>query len=164
MVFILLGMGYTAYSFFTDKEPGDISTLERINGEDSIQLNHFIGVKKTILQFVAVPCDCCSFSMPFIQEFIREQDEIEVITVVFYGREREILDKFENEYEAEHLWGVDLNRDLANHYDVSVSPTYVFFDESGNVLGNHPYIIGTSEELGKRYEDAYNKFQSEEAS
>ncbi|MDG5789208.1 hypothetical protein QA612_17250 [Evansella sp. AB-P1] len=163
VIFILAGMGYTTYSFFFDQSTGDISTVERINGEEPIFLDDYIGSKKTILQFVIVPCDCCSYSMPFIQEFIEHQDEIEVITIVFYGREREILDKFENEYEATHLWGVDLNRDIANYYNVSVSPTYVFFDEDGNFLGTHPYIIGTSEELGRRYEEAYEAFHENEA-
>ncbi|MFA9555888.1 redoxin family protein [Evansella sp. AB-rgal1] len=158
IIFILAGMGYTAYSFMFDNDSGDISTVERLTGEEPIQLTDYVGSKKTILQFVIVPCDCCSYSMPFIQEFIKNQDEIEVITIVFYGREREILDKFVNEYEATHLWGVDLDRSIANHYNVSVSPTYVFFDEEGNELGTHPYIIGTSEELQTRYDDAYNAF------
>ncbi|MBU9711444.1 TlpA family protein disulfide reductase [Evansella tamaricis] len=160
IIFILAGMGYTAFSFFTESEPGDITQVERLTEEEPIQLDQYIGQKKTILQFVAVPCECCSYSMPFIQEFIHEQDEIEVITVVFYGREREILDKFVNEYEASHLWGVDLDRNLANYYGVSVSPTYVFFDEEGNELGVYPYIIGTGEELGRRYEDAYENYHS----
>ncbi|UCZ52037.1 hypothetical protein LGQ02_14415 [Bacillus shivajii] len=160
--FILIGMGYTAFSFFSGDGEGDLSVIQRIHAEEPIELDQYIGQKKTILQFVAVPCECCSYSMPFIQEFIRNQDEIEVITVVFFGREREIKDKFLNEYEATHEWGVDLDRHLANHYEVSVSPTYVFFDEEGNNLGTHPYIIATSEELQERYEDAYDNFHGEE--
>lgn len=163
IIFIAAGMGYTAYSYFFAGDPGDLTIVERIDGNEPIQLDEFIGQKKTILQFVAVPCECCSYSMPFIQEFVRNQDEIEVITIVFYGREKEILDKFTNEYKAEHLWGVDLDRSLANHYGVSVSPTYVFFDEDGNILGTHPYIIGTGEELGERYNDAYEEFHGEGA-
>ena len=163
-IFILAGMSYTAYNFFFSTGEADISAVERIDGNEPIQLNDYIGEKKTILQFVVVPCECCSYSMPFIQEFVKEQDEIEVITVVFHGREREILNKFVNEYEATHLWGVDLDRNLANYYGASVSPTYVFFDEEGNVLGTHPYIIGTSEELGQRYKNVYDEYHSEEVS
>ncbi|MCE7793552.1 redoxin domain-containing protein [Salipaludibacillus sp. CUR1] len=161
IVFILAGMAYTTYSFVAGNAEGDISIVQRIHDDEPIKLDNYIGKKKTILQFVAVPCECCSYSMPFIQQFIEEQDEIEVITVVFYGREREILDKFENEYKATHEWGVDLDRILANHYDVSVSPTYVFFDEEGNEMGTHPYIIATSDELGTRYEEAYDSYHGE---
>ncbi|WP_280769331.1 TlpA family protein disulfide reductase [Salipaludibacillus daqingensis] len=164
IIFILAGMGYTAYNFIFNSESGDISTVTRIHAEEPLLLADYIGEKKTILQFVAVPCECCSYSMPFIQEFIKKQDEIEVITVVFYGREKEILDKFQNEYEATHDWGVDLDRNLANYYDVSVSPTYVFFDEEGNEMGTHPYIIATGEELGTRYEEAYETYHEEEDS
>ncbi|MCR6107393.1 redoxin domain-containing protein [Salipaludibacillus agaradhaerens] len=161
IVFILAGMGYTAYSFVFNDSSENVTTVNRINGEEPINLENYIGQKKTILQFVAVPCECCSYSMPFIQEFIASQSDIEVITIVFFGKEREILDKFENEYKATHLWGVDPKRDLANYYNVSVSPTYVFFDEKGNELGTHPYIIATSEELGQRYEEAYESYHHE---
>ncbi|WP_096189462.1 TlpA family protein disulfide reductase [Evansella halocellulosilytica] len=164
IVFILFGMGYTVYSFFGGTSEGDISVIERIHAEEPIELEQYIGEKKTILQFVAVPCECCSYSMPFIQEFIEQQDEIEVITVVFYGREAEIKDKFLNEYEAKHEWGIDLDRHLANYYDVNFSPTYVFFDEDGNNMGSHPYIIATSDELGERFEEAYNSYHKDEAS
>nr|WP_233254347.1 redoxin domain-containing protein [Salipaludibacillus keqinensis] len=164
MIFILAGMGYTAFSFVTDSSSGDISTVSRIHADEPLLLEDYLGNKKTILQFVAVPCECCSYSMPFIQEYVEMQDEIEIITIVFYGREREILDKFENEYEATHEWAVDLDRNLANYYDVSVSPTYVFFDEHGNEMGSHPYIIATAEELGERYEEAYEKYLAESKS
>jgi len=161
IIFILAGMGYTAFNFIFDSSTGDITIINRIHAEEPIKLDDYLGEKKTILQFVAVPCECCSYSMPFIQEFIENQDEIEVITVVFYGREKEILDKFENEYEATHEWGVDLDRHLADYYNVSVSPTYVFFDEDGHEMGAHPYIIATGEELGKRYDEAYQSYHTE---
>ena len=164
IIFILAGMGYTIFNFFFDSGSGDISTVTRIHAEEPIKLDDHLGQKKTILQFVAVPCECCSYSMPFIQEFVKNQDEIDVITIVFYGREKDILDQFENEYEATHEWGVDLDRDLANHYGVSVSPTYVFFDEQGNEMGVHPYIIATEEELGQRYDEAFEAYHTEEES
>ncbi|QOY34091.1 TlpA family protein disulfide reductase [Anaerobacillus isosaccharinicus] len=160
ILFILGGIGYTLYGFFAvDKNP-DIVTLERFNGEEPIMLDQYIGKKKTILQFVAVPCECCSFSMPFIQQFAKEQDDIEVITIIFYGKRSEIQDKFENEYKATHLYGLDLDRSIANHYGATVSPTYVFLDEEGNNLGAYPYIILDAEELLQRYDDAFNKFHN----
>ncbi|MCT8139234.1 redoxin family protein (plasmid) [Anaerobacillus sp. CMMVII] len=163
IMFIIGGIGYTLYGFFAvDKNP-DIITVERFNDQEPILLDQYIGQKKTILQFVAVPCECCSFSMPFIQQFAQEQDEFEVITIVFYGKRNEIQDKFENEYKATHLYGIDLDRSIANHYGVNVSPTYVFFDEEGNSLGAYPYIILDSDELLKRYEDAFDKFHGQGA-
>lgn len=160
ILFIIGGIGYTLYGFFAvDKDP-DIVTVERFNGQEPIMLDDYIGQKKTILQFVAVPCECCSFSMPFIQQFAKEQDEFEVITIVFFGKRKEIQDKFENEYQATHLYGLDLNRSIANYYGVNVSPTYVFFDEEGNNLGAYPYIILDSQELLQRYEEAFNKYHN----
>lgn len=161
ILFIATGIGYTVYGFFSvDKNP-DIVTVERFNDQDPILLNEYLGQKKTILQFVAVPCECCSFSMPFIKKFSEEQDEFEIITIIFYGKQNEIQDKFVNEYQATHLYGLDLDRSIANHYGVSVSPTYVFLDEDGNNLGAYPYIIINAEELLVRYEDAYDKFHIE---
>lgn len=157
-------MGYTAYSFFINDNVREVSAIERIDGEDPIKLNEYIGVKKTILQFVAVPCECCAYSMPFVKEFVESQDDIDVITIVFSGREREILDKFLNEYEVEHVWGVDLNRDLAFKYEVRWSPTYVFYDEDGTRLGTYPYIIGTAEELGERFQEAYDGYYGKQES
>lgn len=160
MLFIILGMGYTIYGFFAVDKNADINTVERFNDEEPILLNEYIGQKNTILQFVAVPCECCSFSMPFIQQFAKEQDEIEVITIVFHGRRGEIQDKFENEYKATHLYGLDLDRSIANYYGANVSPTYVFFDEEGNNLGAYPFIILDAEELKQRFEDAYDNFHN----
>jgi thioredoxin-related protein len=161
ILFIIGGIGYTLYGFFAVNQNPDLITVERFNDEDPILLDQYIGKKKTILQFVAVPCECCSFSMPFIQQFAREQDEYEVITIIFYGKRKEIQDKFENEYKATHLYGLDLDRSIANHYGASGSPTYVFFDEEGNNLGSYPFIILDAEELLKRYEDAFNKFHTQ---
>ncbi len=161
ILFILSGMAYTIYGFWAVDENPDIITVERFNDEEPILLDNYIGEKKTILQFVAVPCECCSFSMPFIQQFAAEQDEIEVITIVFHGRRGEIQDKFENEYKATHLYGLDLDRSIANYYGANVSPTYVFFDEAGNNLGAYPYIILDAEELEQRYDDAYKKLNNE---
>ncbi|RXI98337.1 hypothetical protein DS745_18610 [Anaerobacillus alkaliphilus] len=162
VLFILGGIGYTLYGFFAvDKNP-DIITVERFHGEEPILLNDYIGKKKTILQFVIVPCECCSFSMPFIQDFAREQDEFEVITIIFHGKRKEIQEKFENEYKATHLYGLDLDRSIANHYGANVSPTYVFFDEEGNNLGSYPFIILDATELLQRYEDVYHKFHKGE--
>jgi thioredoxin-related protein len=161
ILFIIGGIGYTLYGFFAVNENPDLITVERFNDEDPILLDQYIGKKKTILQFVAVPCECCSFSMPFIQQFAREQDEYEVITIIFYGKRKDIQDKFENEYKATHLYGLDLDRSIANHYGASGSPTYVFFDEKGNNLGSYPFIILDAEELLKRYEDAFNKFHTQ---
>jgi thioredoxin-related protein len=161
ILFIAGGIGYTIYGFFAVNKNPDIITVDRFNDQEPILLDQYIGQKKTILQFVAVPCECCSFSMPFIQQFAKEQDDIEVITIVFYGKRNEIQDKFENEYQATHLYGLDLDKSIANYYGASVSPTYVFFDEEGNNLGSYPYIIINSEELLDRYEAANQKFQLE---
>ncbi|MGO4888521.1 TlpA family protein disulfide reductase [Anaerobacillus sp. MEB173] len=158
LLFIFAGMGYTIYSFFAEGD-GDINTVERFD-QEPILLDDYIGKKKTILQFVAVPCECCSYSMPFIQEFAAEQDEIEVITIVFYGKRSEIKTKFEEEYQAKHLWGIDLDQSIARHYGANVSPTYVFFDEEGNNMGSYPYIIPNKEELQQRYDDAFDKFHN----
>ena len=159
ILFIAAGMGYTIYGFFAVDDNPDLVTVERFNNEEPILLDNYIGKKKTILQFVAVPCECCSYSMPFIQKFAQEKkDEFEVITIVFYGKRKEIQDKFENEYKATHLWGLDLDKSIANFYGAKVSPTYVFFDEAGNNLGSYPFIILDAEELLKRYNDAFEKF------
>lgn len=161
VLFIVAGIGYTLVGFFVKDSNPDIITVERFNDQEPILLDNYVGKKKTILQFVAVPCECCSFSMPFIQQFAKEQDEIEVITIVFYGKRNEIQDKFENEYQATHLYGLDLDRSIANYYGVSVSPTYVFFDAEGNNLGTYPYIILDAEELQTRYDDAFEDFHSQ---
>lgn len=161
---IFIGMSYTAYSFFFNNAVSEVSAIERIDGQDPIQLADYIGVKKTILQFVAVPCECCAYSMPFVKEFVETQDEIDVITIVFSGTEGEILDKFLNEYEVEHVWGVDLKRDLAFKYEVKWSPTYVFYDKDGTRLGTYPYIIGTAEELEQRFQEAYDDYYGKQES
>lgn len=158
ILFITAGISYTIYGFFAVDKEADIVSVERFNNQEPILLDQYIGQKKTILQFVAVPCECCSYSMPFIQQFAQEQDEFEVITIIFYGKRNEIQDKFENEYQATHLYGLDLDKSIANHYGVNVSPTYVFLDEDGNNLGAYPYIIINAEELLQRYDDAYDKF------
>lgn len=160
ILLVISGIGYVIFQQVSQSSGGDIMTVERLNGEEPIDLEDFIGHKKTILQFVAVPCECCAFSMPFVKEFMASQDEIEVITIVFFGRESEIETKFNEEYKVDHLWGIDLDRTIANHYGVSVSPTYVFFDEEGNNLRSHPFIIANKDELHKLYEDAYNAFHN----
>ena len=152
--------GYHIYNY-VQSHPADLVDELPTIYEEPIILSDYIGKQKTILQFVAVPCDCCSFSMPFVKEFTEEQDEIEVITIVFYGQKSEVIRKFTEEYQVTHKWGLDLKKKIANYYGAKASPTYVFFDEQGNKIGMYPFIIANKEELQKRYETAYREFKEQ---
>lgn len=161
LLFVFSLIGYHVYNYIQSNPTEAVHELPTID-DQPIMLNDYIGKKKTILQFVAVPCDCCSFSMPFVKEFTEEQDEIEVITIVFYGQRSEVIKKFTEEYQVTHKWGLDLKRKIANYYGAKASPTYVFFDEQGNKLGVYPFIIANKEELQQRYDDAYEAFQQQQ--
>ncbi|WP_025025604.1 redoxin family protein [Caldalkalibacillus mannanilyticus] len=162
LVAVFIGIAVFAYlNFFSSDESGkvkDITTLEHIDGGESIDLTNYLGKKKLILHFVAVPCDCCSYTIPYNKELVAEQDEIEVVTVVFNGKKSTIRKKFE-EYNLNYPWGLDLDKSISSHYGVSTSPTYVFFDEEGNHLGNYPYVISDKENLIQAYQSALDEFQ-----
>lgn len=158
---VLIGLGLFIYfDVWASGEDGgikDLTTVELMDGGQNIDLNDYLGEKKLILQFVAVPCDCCSFTMPIIKELVAEQDEIDFVAIVFSGRKNKIQKKFE-EYDLNYPWGLDLDKSIANHYRVTTSPTFVFFDEEGNHLGNYPYIISDKESLVKIYQKFLNDF------
>lgn len=161
ILFVFSLAGYHIYNYVQSHPTEPVDELQTIYDEP-IMLSDYIGKKKTILQFVAVPCDCCSFSMPFVKEFTEEQDEIEVITIVFYGQKSQVIKKFTEEYKVTHKWGLDLKKRIANYYGAKASPTYVFFDEHGNKIGTYPFIIANKEELRERYETAYEEFHAQE--
>lgn len=126
---VLIGLGLFIYfDVWASGEDGgikDLTTVELMDGGQNIDLNDYLGDKKLILQFVAVPCDCCSFTMPIIKELVAEQDEIDFVAIVFSGRKNKIQKKFE-EYDLNYPWGLDLDKSIANHYRVTTSPTFVF--------------------------------------
>lgn len=147
-IVLLIGLvGYIVFSNLTEKETLAITSLEQ--GQE-IDLTQYIGNGKTILHFVAVPCDCCAMTIPFIKQFQKDHPDFHIVTIVFSGKEKEIIDKFK-EYNVHHPWGVDLDKRLANQYRVIGSPTFVFFNEKGNHIGTYPFVISSADDLLDQY-------------
>jgi|GEM_PF-3109791 len=167
LLVFLVWAGYYVYAnFFYGGIGGgtkDLTTIDSLEKGQAVNLNDYLGKKKLILQFVAVPCDCCSYTIPFMKEIAAEQDEIQLITVVFSGKESKIAEKFA-EYKMNYPWGLDLDRSIANHYGATTSPTFVFFDEKGNLLGSYPYVVANKESLLNNYQGYYNDYYQKKGS
>ncbi|WP_164984935.1 TlpA disulfide reductase family protein [Ammoniphilus sp. CFH 90114] len=148
---LLVGLvGFIVFSTLAEEETLIITSLEQ--GQE-MDLKQYIGKGKTILHFVAVPCDCCSFTIPYIKQFQQEHPDFHIVTIVFSGKEKEIREKFK-EYNVHHPWGVDLDKRLANQYRVLGSPTFVFFNEKGDHIGSFPFVITSAQDLLDQYQKA----------
>jgi len=105
-----------------------------LNGE-KFNLSDYRGRKVVILNFFTTWCGPCKIEMPELSKYYENNKDNRILIVGVDGNEdKNLVQKFVDQYNVQFPVGIDQDRSIQNAYAVTAYPTNVVIGPDGKIL------------------------------